>query len=78
MPPVTMLFASTVAFLGADEAKTTPAFCGLIAFALAALLFLVLDELLVEAHEKEESEGWSVSVFLYCGLLLSIGCDVLL
>ncbi|CAK9088872.1 unnamed protein product [Durusdinium trenchii] len=77
MPPVTMLFASVLAFEGAYQAKSTPAFCGLIAFALAAVLFLVLDELLLEAHEKEESEGWTVSVWLYIGLLLSIGFDVL-
>jgi len=62
-----------VAFQGAYEAKSTPAFCGLI-----AVLFLVLDELLLEAHEKEESEGWTVSVWLYIGLLLSIAFDVLL
>ena len=77
-PPITMLLASIVAFQGAYEAKSTPAFCGLIAFAMAALLFLVLDELLLEAHEKEESEGWTVSVWLYIGLLLSIAFDVLL
>ncbi|CAJ1373976.1 unnamed protein product [Effrenium voratum] len=78
VPPVMMLFASTVAFLGAYEAKSTPVFAGLIAFALAAVLFLVLDELLLEAHEKEESEGWTVSVWLYIGLLLSIAFDILL
>lgn len=54
-----------------------------------AVLFLVLDELLLEAHEKDESEvgrcelglrmrqGWTVSVWLYVGLLLSIAFDVL-
>lgn len=77
-PPLTMMLTSILAFQGAYEAKSTPVFCGLIAFAMAALLFLVLEELLLEAHEKEESEGWTVSVWLYIGLLLSIGFDVLL
>lgn len=76
-PPFAMLIASVVAAAGASNIKQSAAFVGLIAFALAAVLFLVVEELLLEAHEREDSEQWSISVWLYVGLLLSICLDVM-
>lgn len=75
-PPVCMILSSALSAASTSVAENTPIFSGLVAFAMVALLFLVLQELLVEAHEKEENEVWHVGVFLYVGLLLSIGFDM--
>lgn len=76
LPPATMLASSIAASMGASNVEGRPTFVGLIAFALAAVLFLVVEELLLEAHEKEGSDAWHISVWLYVGLLLSICLDV--
>mmetsp|Transcript_122006 Transcript_122006/g.356463 ORF Transcript_122006/g.356463 Transcript_122006/m.356463 type:complete len:443 (+) Transcript_122006:77-1405(+) len=76
LPPLAMLASSMTAFTGASYVEGQPSFVGLIAFALVALLFLVVEELLLEAHEKEGSEVWHISGWLYIGLLLSICLDV--
>lgn len=78
LPPIFMLGAASAASAGATYVEDSPAFVGLVAFALVALLFLVVDELLAEAHEKEESSDWRVSMWLYIGLLISIALDVIL
>lgn len=77
LPPVAMMVASLVASEGAHVIQGSAAFVGLIGFSLVALLFLVVEELLIEAHEKEGGEEWHISVWLYIGLLLSIVLDVL-
>lgn len=76
IPPIAMLWAAMAAAALAIDVQKTATFTGLIAFAFVALLFLVLEELLVEAHEKDDSEAWHVSVWLYVGLFLSICLDV--
>jgi len=76
LPPLAMLAASMAAFAGARGVEDQPTFVGLIAFALVALLFLVVEELLLEAHDKEGSEVWHISGWLYVGLLLSICLDM--
>lgn len=76
LPPLAMLASSVLAAVGAGYLEDTPAFCGLVAFALVAVLFLVLQELLIEAHEKEGGQEWHITVWLYAGLLLSITLDV--
>lgn len=78
LPPVAMIVASSVACLGAGHLEQHPAFSGLIAFAMVALLFLVFQELLVEAHEKEGGEAWHISLWLYVGLLVSIHFDLII
>lgn len=77
LPPLAMLMASVAAAEGANFLEHTPAFCGLVAFALVAVLFLVLQELLIEAHEKEDGQAWHITLWLYVGLLLSISLDVI-
>mmetsp|Transcript_148426 Transcript_148426/g.377471 ORF Transcript_148426/g.377471 Transcript_148426/m.377471 type:complete len:441 (+) Transcript_148426:32-1354(+) len=76
LPPMCMLIASTVACLSAGYVENSAAFSGLVAFAMVAVLFLVFQELLVEAHEKEDGDAWHISVWLYAGLLLSAFCDL--
>lgn len=76
LPPAAMMLASVAAASGASEVEDRPTFVGLIAFSLAAVLFLVVEELLLEAHESEGSDEWQTSIWLYFGLLLSIVLDV--
>ena len=49
---------------------------GLAAFAAAALLYLVVEELMVEAHE--EGETTSGSVMFFVGFLVSLVLSMLL
>lgn len=77
LPPLMILLASIVAGAAAHVVEHSPAFVGLIAFSLVALLFLVVEELLLEAHEKESSDEWHISGCLYVGLILSICLDVI-
>ena len=55
----------------------------LISFGIAALLFLVTEELLLEAHEAQEHSAheehiWWVDMFFFLGFLLSFLMDKLL
>ena len=43
--------------LGLSRLQDQPAFVALISFSMVALLFLVVQELLVEAHEKDGAES---------------------
>jgi len=48
-------------------------FVGLIGFGTSALLFMVAEELLLEAHEGgEDSHVWWVDLQLYVGFFLSV------
>jgi len=76
VPPMAMLVASCTAWIGAYWVEHSFIFAGLIAFALVALLFLVLQELLLEAREKEDGQLWQVSMWLYVGLFLSLFLDI--
>jgi len=78
VPPLTMFCASIFASWGTDYLETSPAFVGLIAFAMVALLFLVLQELLLEAHEKDGGDEWHITVWIYIGLFMSMVFEVML
>jgi zinc transporter ZupT len=78
VPPMAMLVASCTAWIGAYWVEHSFVFAGLVAFALVALLFLVLQELLLEAREKEDGQLWQVSMWLYIGLFLSLFLDIFL
>jgi len=77
VPPAMMVVASLVAAFCTDSLKGSGAFVALIAFAMVALLYLVVQELLVEAHEKEGG-SFQTSVWLYVGLAISIATDLFL
>lgn len=51
----------------ADRLLTGPVYTGVLAFAAVALLFLALEELLREAHERDERPV--VTATLFMGLL---------
>ncbi|KAH3759056.1 ZIP family zinc transporter [Pelomyxa schiedti] len=62
-------------YLGATilASVSGPVFVAVLSFGLAALLFLVSDELLVEAHKDEETDTWWVTIFFFVGFgLVSI------
>ena len=63
--------------------KEPLAHVALISFGIAALLFLVTEELLLEAHEAQEHSAheehiWWVDMFFFLGFLLSFLMDKLL
>jgi len=71
-PPAMLCLGS---FIGAELANSVteyPAvFVGFIAFAIVALLFLVTQELLIEAFENTDSEGlWYVNIWLFIGIFI--------
>jgi len=47
-------------------------FVGLISFGTSALLFMVAEELLLEAHEDASEHVWWVDLQLYVGFFLSL------
>lgn len=72
LPPIVMLLA---AGLGATVASATihiPAiFISFVAFGTVALLSLVCNELLIEAHEAHaEDEKWWISIQIFAGIYL--------
>jgi len=79
LPPLTLLLAAWLAgvFGEALDPSGLP-FVGLISFSLVCLLFLVTQELLIEAAEKSGGELWYVNLWFFLGLLFSILLDCFL
>jgi ZIP family zinc transporter len=84
LPPLALWLGG---FLGATTAAAVDAspaiHVGLISFGIAALLFLVTEELLLEAHEAQEHSAgeehiWWVDMFFFLGFLMSFLMDKLL
>jgi zinc transporter ZupT len=48
------------------------------AFGCAGLLYLVTEELMIEAHEEEESNRWFVTVMFFIGFLFVVFLDKLM
>lgn len=74
LPPLTITLAAWAAGYGAEAVRNSPVFEGMLSFSLVAVLFMVFEELLVEASEA--ATGWHISLFLYLGLFMSVVCDV--
>ena len=68
LPQLILIFA----FIGASvlSALSGPAFVAMLSFGLAALLFLVADELLVEAHKSPDK--WWITIWFYFGFAFVI------
>eukprot|EP00405_Crypthecodinium_cohnii_P040309 CAMPEP_0206560552 /NCGR_PEP_ID=MMETSP0325_2-20121206/21071_1 /ASSEMBLY_ACC=CAM_ASM_000347 /TAXON_ID=2866 /ORGANISM="Crypthecodinium cohnii, Strain Seligo" /LENGTH=434 /DNA_ID=CAMNT_0054062293 /DNA_START=269 /DNA_END=1573 /DNA_ORIENTATION=- len=77
-PCFLLVLASVAAALCSKNLQDTTAFAGLLAFCLIALLFMIVEELLVEGRENEFGDLWTVGVWFYLGLLLSIAMDLFL
>ncbi|KAJ1462502.1 hypothetical protein M885DRAFT_505406 [Pelagophyceae sp. CCMP2097] len=81
LPPTTLMLGGV---LGAATALVTlqhaPLHVGLISFGVAALLYLVTEELLLQAHESQgpEEHIWWVDLCFFVGFLASFLLDKLL
>ena len=78
IPPLCLAGCGIGAFALGSALQSCFVFTGLISFSLVAVLFLVIQELILEAAEKNEGENWNVSIFIYLGLLISFGLEVVL
>ena len=82
--PRTQVVTETIGATTAAAVARAPAMhVALISFGIAALLFLVTEELLLEAHEAQEHSAheehiWWVDMFFFLGFLLSFLMDKLL
>lgn len=70
--PACLVFAAGVGGIMADTLSHSPtAFIGMLSFGSSALLFMVAEELLLDAHESGEHVWW-VDLQLYTGFFVSI------
>ncbi len=69
-PPVILLSGALIGAAAGEYARSIPAlFAGVIAFGMIGLLFLVLKELLIKAHEAQgEDERWYISIMMFVGI----------
>jgi len=71
--PVAILFGCFCGSMLADALSTNPIYTDfLLSFGTSALLFMVAEELLLEAHEDEHEHVWWVDLQLYTGFYASI------
>ena len=84
LPPLSLWLGGFIGATTAAAVARAPAMhVALISFGIAALLFLVTEELLLEAHEAQEHSAheehiWWVDMFFFLGFLLSFLMDKLL
>mmetsp|Transcript_250 Transcript_250/g.766 ORF Transcript_250/g.766 Transcript_250/m.766 type:complete len:309 (-) Transcript_250:148-1074(-) len=84
MPPLALWLGGFIGATTATAVAAAPALhVGLISFGIAALLFLVTEELLLEAHEAQEHHGgeehiWWVDACFFGGFLAAFLLDKLL
>jgi ZIP family zinc transporter len=76
IPPVCLALGGVIgALLAGVMASSPPLHVALISFGMAALLYLVTEELLLEAHESLEKDGlghvWWVDLCFFLGFLAS-------
>lgn len=78
LPPLVMLASSLVGALSGTAASAHPVvFIGFISFGIVALLYLVVNELLVEAREAQGStEYWWTAMVLFVGIYSVILLDM--
>jgi zinc transporter ZupT len=76
-PPLVMLFAAGIGAMIGEVTRSLPAlFIGMVAFGSVALLFLVCNELLIEAKETQgEEERWWISIMVFVGVYLVLMID---
>lgn len=76
-PPFIMFLASGLgALLGDTVSHIRAVFIGLVAFGAVALLFLVCNELLIEAHNAQgEEERWWISALVFLGIYVVLVMD---
>lgn len=77
VPPFIMLLATVIGALTGSVAKLYPmVFVIFVAFGVIALLYLVFNELLVEAREAQEGEvRWWVTAIIFLGIYCVLMLD---
>lgn len=77
VPPLIMLLATVLGSLVGSISKSYPIlFVTFVAFGVIALLYLVFNELLVEAREAQEGEvRWWVTAVVFVGIYVVIMMD---
>ena len=78
MPPLLMLGSSALGAASGSAARAHPAaYIGFISFGIVALLYLVVNELLVEAREAQAGkEYWWTAMVLFVGIYSVIVLDM--
>jgi zinc transporter ZupT len=79
-PPFVMFFAAGLGALLASLVREIPmAFIAFVAFGVVALLFLVCNELLIEAKNAQgEEEKWWISICIFMGIYMVLIVNQLL
>ena len=72
LPPVALLLSAALGgALGAASRASPAIFLAFVAFGVVALLFLVVHELLIEAHESVKGDDvWWINVWLFVGIFV--------
>ncbi|CAE7861634.1 hypothetical protein AK812_SmicGene41535 [Symbiodinium microadriaticum] len=78
LPPLCLASFGALAYVIGEALESCCVFTGLVSFSLVAVLFLVIQELLLEAAEKDEDHNCNVSIFIYFGLFISFALEVVL
>ena len=80
VPPLIMLGATVLGSLVGSISKSYPIlFVTFVAFGVIALLYLVFNELLVEAREAQEGDvRWWVTAVVFVGIYVVIFTDHLM
>lgn len=76
-PPLMMFLAAGLgAAIGSSAEKATVPFVAMVSFGAVALLFLVCNELLIEAREAQgEEDRWYISITVFAGIYLVLMMD---
>ena len=73
LPPAMLILAGVLAGLAGELLTSSPVlFVGLIGFSIVALLFLVTQELLMEAAELGGGQVWWISAWLFVGVFMVV------
>lgn len=71
--PLMILVGGTVGALAAALLAANPTYqVGLLSFGAASLLYLITEELLVEAHEEGGPHVWYVDLMFFVGFIASV------
>eukprot|EP00963_Diacronema_lutheri_P005884 scaffold467_cov366-Pavlova_lutheri.AAC.18 len=77
MPAVLVLSAAVGCFAAGKLAANPTVFLGILSFGTAALLYLVAEELLLEAHHGGQPHHWYIDQFFFFGYLSVLLLDKL-
>lgn len=72
-----IVLSGALAFLGASSIAGTAGYYALLAFGVAACLWLATEDLLLEAHEGADGEKWWITSMFFAGFLVPILLDKL-